>query len=81
MYVAWMMDMRAQPPEIVARVEAQDRAVLVASVQALTRAFPEGHTTWVHGVNAEPLHIAPPDGRMSKEEYDRTVERMRESLK
>lgn len=79
MYNAWLMDMRAQPPAIVARVQAKDRAILVASAQALARAFPESHFTLVHEVNAEPLHIAPP-GALTEEEYDMAIESFKRSV-
>lgn len=72
MHNAWLMDLRSQPPEIVARVQTKDRAVMVASAQALVCAFPEGHFTIVHEVNAEPLHIVPL-GALTEEGYEDAV--------
>jgi hypothetical protein len=57
MYNVWLMDLRAQPPAIVAHISSSNRDVTVALAQAAARTYPGPEFTLVHEVGSEPIEI------------------------
>jgi hypothetical protein len=57
MYNVWLMDLRAQPPAIVAHISSASREVIVALTEAAARTYPGPEFTLVHEIGSEPIEI------------------------
>lgn len=57
MFNVWLIDLRAQPPAIVAHITSSNRAVVEGLAVAAARTFPGPEYTLVHEVGAEPMVI------------------------
>jgi hypothetical protein len=62
MHNVWVLNVRAQPPVVVAQVAAKERKTLVAAARALAAAFPGPEFTLVHQIGSQSFLPAELDG-------------------
>lgn len=60
MYNVWLVNIGAQPPKVVAHVQAAEPEILVVCAQAIADKFPGPHYTLMHQVNSDPLRLQEP---------------------